>query len=400
MKRCGMSWALGVWLGWATLVSAQAYLPEPVGAARLPDPDPTATAAKYAKIPPMTDGPLNAQIAPPGPPDSLSLPEGLASAFMAEPCALDSGVYCSLGMMALRRQHLGAGTTAYLDATGPPATNNPLALPPGLVGGPLLSFNDIGMPYHLGMRGTFGYFWNGQSVEATVWGIFQNNTSRSIYLPSGIYSFFFNPPTGFDPGIWLEADQQVMKFSWSMYNIELNYRYASAAVLDLELLLGVRYLNLREQLSVDTTNLGRGGAPLEEATYFVGTRNNLIAPQIGVEWSRTLKFITIGFTGKAALGGNVATVETSLVRGDKVQGFADQRTASRALSGVWELNAWLDLNILERMKIHGGYTALWVTGVTLSVDQFDYNLAYPPGRPNNDGSLFFHGPMVEISCVF
>jgi hypothetical protein len=104
------------------------------------------------------------------------------------------------------------------------------------------------------------------------------------------------------------------------------------------------------------------------------------------------------------VGVDSASVDTSLARGDGFLGFSNHRSQNH-WAGVWEINAWVDLIITEKMHIRGGYMAMWLTGMTVSVDQFDYNqfdynLANPAGRVNNDGSIFFHGPIMELQFVF
>lgn len=397
MKRWWMSLGLAGWLGCATLVPAQSFLPSPVGAARIIDPTPTAPSTVNDKYPPLVDGPITPKIAPPGPPDSLSLPVGHTSAFMADSFGQDQGVFVHLGTIALFRQTLGGSWPAFQDLTGSPA-NNPLALQPNRVGPPLQGFNDISTPLRWGMRGSLGYFWAGQTLEATFWGIFQGQDTLTTNSPNGIYSFFFNPPAGFDQHIWLEASKLTTQFSWSLFNSELNYRYASASVLEMEIILGVRWVSLRERISVATSEF-QPALPVNTATYSVETRNNLVGPQIGWEWVRNLKIVTVGFTGKAAVAANFDSIQTSLVRGDAYRGF-DFHRSSLPLAGIFEATAFVDLIMTERMHVRGGYTALWLTGVSKAVDQVDFNLGNPIGHTNDNGSEFFHGPSVELQFVF
>jgi len=398
MKRWWMSLALVGWLGWAAFLPAQPFMPSPDGSAGLPDPTPTARSTVNDKLPPLIDGPMNPRIAPPGPPDSLSLSESHPSAFQAEIPGADCGIFFHIGPMALWRQNLGSSTVAYQDFTGPPS-NNPLSLPPNQVGGAVLGFDSISQPLRWGLQGTIGYFWNGQSIEARFWGIFQSTNSRTAAQPFGLYSFFENPPTGFPNSLWLEADSMTLSYTWSMFNGEFNYRYASEAVSECEIILGTRWVDFRERLAMTTVENQFGG-PTDVATYAVSTRNNLVAPQIGLEYAKHLKWITFGLTAKAAVGVNFASVNTSLIRGDGLLGFSNQRSEMTPGAGIYDLCAWVDFNVLERMHIHAGYTGMWLTGMSLAVDQFEYNLGNPAGRINTSGSVFFHGPMLEFQFLF
>src|SRR5206468_12753128 len=90
--------------------------------------------------------------------------------------------------------------------------------------------------------------------------------------------FFVNPPVGFegDNGMWLQADRVRTSFTTAMANTELNYRYWNKAVVEAELILGVRYIDLQEKLRIYTGDDGitvqdifGNPDPTRQATYQV-----------------------------------------------------------------------------------------------------------------------------------
>src|SRR5262245_31039469 len=123
-------WWIGVavvaaWPAWAAAQCCGpccgGLMPTPYGAARCPEPIPCA--------PNLMPGPLPPQLAPPGPPACLDLPENHNSAFQCEEFVRDCGVYVSLGVIALQREKMGHQPLAVADP-GTPTVN------PNIGGGP------------------------------------------------------------------------------------------------------------------------------------------------------------------------------------------------------------------------------------------------------------------------
>jgi hypothetical protein len=228
-----------------------------------------------------------------------------------------------------------------------------------------------------------------------------------------IDSFFFNPPLGFegDNGLWLHADRQIVTASTQLYNAELNYRVWNSAFQQIEMLVGVRYLHIRDAMRIytgddDLTVLDIHGNPdpRRQATYTVDCHNDIIAPQIGFEgqWplpTEWLRQFWIGWTAKAAWGANIVDTNVSLYRGDGFKGFDNHHT-SVGFGQVYELGAFAEFHLLDRCRIRAGYSIFWTLGLATGVDNIDFNLRDRFGRDNTNGTLFFHGPMAEIQFLF
>src|SRR5437763_1230220 len=131
-------------------------------------------------------------------------------------------------------------------------------------------------------------------------------------LPGPIDQLFRNPPIGFEGnnGLWLQADRVNTEFRSQMWSTEVNYRYTNAAVLEAELILGVRYVDLWESLNRFTDDDGISNPdpfgnpdPLRQAFYLTEVHNRIVAPQIGFEWGKSAThWFTVGVNAKAALG--------------------------------------------------------------------------------------------------
>ena len=304
-----------------------------------------------------------------------------------------------------KRQDPGGGVIAVQDPqdldTGTP--------PPA--GAPVLQrFDSIDPGYNAGITATLGTLWNGnESLEATVFYTFQGRQTNSITDPGRIDSFFFNPPLGFegDNGMFLQDDRLSTTLTSQLWGAEVNYRYADPALSEAELILGVRYLDLFEKLGSTFDDDGisfpmSNGLPdpTRIATYDVQTENRFVGPQLGFEWGhRVGRFLTMGVTAKAALGADFAQLNRSLTRGDGYVGFDGDRGTVQ-FSAVSEGGAFIDFHVLERFRIRLAYNALWFTNMANVVDQYDFNLQNTNQFDKRNGSVLFHGPLLEFQFLF
>ena len=388
-------------LGLAPAARAQ-YGPPPSGPGPLPEPVPFCPEPGSNFVP----GPLSTATAPPGPSDCLSLPDDGTGAFPCKECTPEEACYFSVGAQMLQRQHLAtAGVLAVQDPGNLDTGNLPPANAPVLQ-----SLSDVHPHFNAGPRATLGYLCNGnQAFEVSGYYIFESNATSAIQNPGRIDSFFFNPPLGFegDNGLWLQADRMSTMLSSTLWTVEANYRYTDAAVTGAELIAGVRYFDLDERLSSFTDDDGiqfplvNGQPdPARTATYSVRTHNRLVAPQLGFEWEKNPTcWLGLGVSAKGAWGANFVTLERSLVRGDGFVGFNGSRSETQ-FSQMYEINAFVDIHILERLKLRMGYDTMWFLNMANVVDQYDFNLQDTNTILNRNGSIFFHGPMAELQFLF
>jgi hypothetical protein len=397
---------VAAWLGLVPMATAQSccggLTPSPVGAARMPEPQPC---GPTPPAPNLIPGPLSPELAPPGPPDCLSLPANHNGAFQCENYPPEEAIYASLGAQWLQRQRLGKGAIAVVD----PQDLDTGIIQPGVHHDIAARFNDVIPTMTGGVRATIGYLCNDQSIELTGFYIFQKTATLDTILRGRLDAFFFNPPLGFegDNGLWTQADRVTTTLSNLVGNLELNYRRWNVATTGLEVILGLRFFHVEESLGVFTDDDGltvvdvNGNPdPRRQATYGVDVTNNIIAPQFGVEYNLgVLKWLSVGSSAKAAVGPDFIHVRTSLVRGDGFKGFDTSRNAIR-LSSIFDLGAFLDVHLTERLRFRAGYNAIWLVGFATSIDQLDFNLANPTGQKRYDGSTLFHGPMLELQFLF
>lgn len=412
---------LAGWLVQGTVVLAQ-DLPA-CGPPRIPEPLPCPPPAVPGKLPPyskptlnagkdLVPGPISPLVAPRGPGEDASLPEDIKNAFPCKECETPSHIYFHLGSQAFQRQGLGHRTTAVIDST-----NASMGLDTGMAPAQqdevsVQDQNDLHPRMAFGVKGTLGYLSEelGCAVELSGFYIPQYGKSTTLTNPGQLNSFFINPPVGFegDNGLWLQADRISTGFSTTQTSVELNVKSFSKIFYGcLEPFVGVRYFHLRERLNVFTDDDGvsfpmSNGLPdpTRQANYMTRVNTNLIAPQFGVEYQYCLfPGLAFGFYGKAAPGISFNDVQVNLTRGDGLVGL-NQSRSRRTFSQVYESGLFFDVYWLERMRVRAGYTTLWLVNIPVASDQVNFDLSSSVGTQKNTGSIFFHGPSLELQFLF
>ena len=69
-------------------------------------------------------------------------------------------------------------------------------------------------------------------------------------------------------------------------------------------------------------------------------------------------------------------------------------------SGLYEINAFLDIVEFEKVRLRAGYATMWVLHIDEAFQQVNFNLATSPDQHRDSGSIFFHGPMIEVEILF
>jgi hypothetical protein len=188
---------------------------------------------------------------------------------------------------------------------------------------------------------------------------------------------------------------------------ELNLRCWSGAFTGPELIIGARYFAADERVSIITDDdlltvrdINNQPDPLRRATYSVRTQNRMIGGQLGFEWNCVVHpAASLHFMGKGAWGPNLFRSNYVLQRGDGFEPINIKNTDT-LFSHLYEIGAFLDLYLMERVKLRGGYQALWFVNVAEAVDQVQYNLQAQGLDRNTNGTIFYHGPRVELQIMF
>jgi hypothetical protein len=399
------------WMGVALLVGSLAVAADARAQAPVPEPIPCGPSLAPPGSPPVPPyaGPLPAQAAPHGPPDCMVLPADIPGAFTDCPPEPACGTYFHIGGISLQRQRLDNGPVASIDTVNtsnlkngiPPAAERDLAT--------VLDYKDLSPPWGTGIAGTLGYLWGGNALEVTGFYVFNQGNTDQVGLPGRLFLPFHNPPLGFegDNGMWLHADVARIRLDDAIGVGEFNYRWTTQAFNSVEGIIGFRYTDQQEQLDIYTgdddltvRNLNGQPDPTREAIYKVFTHNHLFAPQFGFEWHTPIcSYIDLTVLGKGAWGINYVDEHLVLTRGDGLVGRSTPRFHT-GFAHTYDAGFFLDFWFLERGRIRAGYNLLLLCNVVDAQGEVNYDLAHQASQPIHEGTMFYHGPMVELELLF
>lgn len=130
-------------------------------------------------------------------------------------------------------------------------------------------------------------------------------------------------------------------------------------------LAGFRWAGLEEQAAIS----------LDASRYAVTSSSNLFGGQVGVrgriDWDRW------GLEGQAkaaVAGASLSQSQAPIVNAVNGEVFRGARGASdNAIGGIFDWNVSLVRHINDVWSIRAGYMMLWLTGVALAPDQFDFS---------------------------
>src|SRR5262249_10297119 len=139
---------------------AQPGMPMPVGATRITEP------LSYTPKPQpvLVPGPITPEMAPVGPPDTLSLPAGHTGAFQAVDCPPATAPFPSIGALGLKRNRLNNQPIVFLDLQNNRVDTG--IIPTGSVP-EAFRLTQLRPDFSPGERLTVGYLWGDHAVEFT-----------------------------------------------------------------------------------------------------------------------------------------------------------------------------------------------------------------------------------------
>jgi hypothetical protein len=163
-------------------------------------------------------------------------------------------------------------------------------------------------------------------------------------------------------------------------------------------LAGFRWAGLDESAGLTLTG---GSSPLP-GVYALRSSTNLFGAQLGgrgrVEWERW----ALEGWAKAALCGSAMTQSQDPIVDAAVPDPPIRPTQSAAEGGVGfigDINATLVYRLTDTWGLRAGYNLIWLSGVALAPNQFDFGAASTSGSGLNGGAgLFLHGASLGLEA--
>jgi hypothetical protein len=271
-------------------------------------------------------------------------------------------------------------------------------------GGPVfitgqLSSGDEWFPLEAGVKFELGYRINDRdAIEMTYWGLQQWSTSRQINGdPIGESILAFSP--------WTQTDALIGGFDTSLgytyksrvNNVEINERFAGTGGITWSIagLWGVRYIQVSDKFNLTGTDTATG----DFESIDTKTANNLLGPQIGVEFINDWGKFQLNTVMKAGLFANFASQHYSnlnssgVVNGDPI-GFVplDLSHSATTTAGVFEFSIIGRYQLSKHLWLRGAWNDYFITGLALGPRQL--------GRFSSGGGISLDGPSIGLEAVW
>lgn len=165
---------------------------------------------------------------------------------------------------------------------------------------------------------------------------------------------------------------------------------------------GFRYLNVAEQAGLAFTCCEDASVGPFQSNYNVQTSNNLIGGQLGARGRRTWDRWAMEGWAKTGLFANVANQSQSPILDPTGSGTVvrDARSAwGTETAFVADLNASLIYRLSDVWGIRAGYNLIWISGVALAPNQWDFSTSADGGRALIGGdSMFLSGANLGLEA--
>lgn len=242
-----------------------------------------------------------------------------------------------------------------------------------------------------------------------VWSMFADTTA------TGASTLQAQDPLGTQPGVLNDADVARATYSSTLDSAEANIfahfsdggysRRASAPWRrcrgyqegSIDWLLGFRWAGLNEAAALNFSPSGNPGAGL----YSVRSTTNLFGTQVGsrgrIVWDR---WAMEGWAKVALMGSGMSQSQAPIQ--NSILDFQERPARSASASGVGfvgDLNLSATYRLTDTWGLRAGYNLIWLSGVALAPDQFDFSTPPAGGsRLVGNGSVFLNGANLGLEA--
>lgn len=283
------------------------------------------------------------------------------------------------------------------------AVDRPLVVTVG-DGTPLLTAQDLQFPVAEGVRAFYGRRDpNDAGWEIGYWGIWGQSATDFVAAPP---STFLQVPDPLGSLLTAEGETATVKYSSAINSAEANvfrtwteWRDHTGSWLTVDWLLGFRYVGVDERASI-TTDCCVADDSKVAVPYGVQTRNNGFGAQIGNRTRWTWQRWAFEGWAKAGLLGNaMEQIQSPLI---DFTGF-QQRPALGSTRGevsfIGDINTSIVYRLTDVWGIRVGYNLIWIDGLALAPNQFDFTTTDVSGtRLVSGGGIFMHGANLGLEA--
>ncbi len=259
----------------------------------------------------------------------------------------------------------------------------------------ILTTGDVNFPLSTGVRFQLGYHFNEiNAVELSYFGLQQWSVGRTIYGdPVGDTVLAFSP--------WTQTDALIDGFNNTLgyvyqsrvNNVEFNDRFIGFSEPNWSIngLIGIRYVQVADKFNLNGSDDSTG----DFENIDIGTTNNLIGPQLGVQSTRTWNRFQLVTEIKAGIAANFYTQSYSNLNSSGAisgnpSGFVPYAGTNHGtdVAGVFEFSVIGRYRVWDHVWLRGGYQTYYLTGLATGPMQL--------GNWNHSAGISLDGPSLGL----
>jgi len=273
-------------------------------------------------------------------------------------------------------------------------------------GDPLLTAQDLQFPFGGGVRAFYGR----RNPDDAGWeigyfGLYGQSASRAVaFTPPSDYLQMPEPLGGIltqdGEDAFLNYNSLINSAEANLFRTATGWRDASGGWLTVDWLVGFRYVGVEEQASITVDCCVQEDGSFDRVPYGVRSRSNLFGGQIGTrgrwDWQR---WAVEGWAKAALMGSAQEQMQAPLVTAEGLELDRLRGATGGTVGFVGDLNLSAVYRLNDVWGIRAGYSTVWITGVALAPDQFDFSLDEDAGgRLARDGGIFLHGANIGLEA--
>jgi hypothetical protein len=284
------------------------------------------------------------------------------------------------------------------------AANIPLVVDGGS-GAPLISAGDPQFPVAAGVRAFYGQRNPNQcGWEIGYFGVYGMSATR---FTAATPPAFLQMPQPIGADLTADGESATVKYNSVINSAEANafrtwqtWRDYSESWLTLDWLAGFRYVGVEEEASIIADCCVDGNSRIA-VPYTVRTRNNMFGGQIGSRARWTWDRWAIEGWAKAGLLGNAEKqIQDPLVAFSGPPALREARSATGTDVGfIGDINLSVIYRLTDVWGIRAGYNTVWINGLALAPNQFDFANTSVAGTGLNSGDgIFLSGANLGLEA--
>jgi len=269
---------------------------------------------------------------------------------------------------------------------------------------PLISTRDLQFPVSEGVRAFYGQRDPSRGGwEIGYWGVWgQSATQFAAATPPD----FLQMPDPLGGLMTIDGETATVKYNSLINSAEANvfstwteWRDHSGSWLTVDWLAGFRYVGVEEQASI-LMNCCVDDESVIKVPYGVRTRNNGFGAQIGNRARWTWERWAFEGWAKAGLLGNAQEqIQSPLVDFTGFQQRPALSTTGSQVSFIGDINTSLVYRLTDVWGLRVGYNLIWIDGLALAPNQFDFSVTENSGtRLVSGGGIFMHGANLGLEA--